>query len=178
MSEGVFAVIAAVLGALLGGVGVAFAGLRTERSRARAEVDRQRLEALRIISSDFVAGVLEVRELSWELKKTGQSPIVLNRIKRRKLIQQIGEQQTAAFSLYQQLRLLSNSLALQEAARYSLRHVWAVWKLAEDGIDPRRQDYDEPPGKRLDNCLEEFYREVRRELQLESADAIYPEPTE
>jgi hypothetical protein len=103
---------------------------------------------------------------------------VLNRIKRRKLIQQIGEQQTAAFSLYQQLRLLSNSLALQEAARYSLRHVWAVWKLAEDGIDPRRQDYDEPPGKRLDNCLEEFYREVRRELQLESADAIYPEPTE
>jgi hypothetical protein len=155
MSEGVLTVLAAVLSALLGGVVVGLAGLRTERSRARAEVDRQRLEALRIISSNFVAAVLKVRGLSYNLEKTRRFPIVPNR-RRRKLIQQIDQHQSAAISLYQKLRLLSNSLALQEAARYSVRRSWAVWRLAEDGIDPRSTQYSDPPVKRLNNCLESY----------------------
>jgi hypothetical protein len=95
MSEGVFAVLAAVLSALLGGVIGGLAGLRTERSRARAEVDRQRLEALRIISSNFVAAILKVRGLSYDLEKTRRVPIVPNR-RRRKLIQQIDQHQSLA----------------------------------------------------------------------------------
>jgi hypothetical protein len=177
MSEGVFAVLAAVLSALLGGVIGGLAGLRTERSRARAEVDRQRLEALRIISSNFVAAILKVRGLSYDLEKTRRVPIVPNR-RRRKLIQQIDQHQSSALSLYQQLRLLSNSLALQEAARYSIRHSWAVWRMAEDGMDPRGTQYNEPPVKRLNDSLEELYREVRRELQLGATDAMFPESTD
>jgi hypothetical protein len=50
--------------------------------------------------------------------------------------------------------------------------------MAEDGMDPRGTQYNEPPVKRLNDSLEELYREVRRELQLGATDAMFPEPTD
>jgi hypothetical protein len=77
----------------------------------------------------------------------------------------------------ERLRLLIESRATQEAARMALRHLWAVWHLAEHGTDPRANEFpDETPRFRLRKALIELYIGVRREIGSKYPQDVFADP--
>lgn len=65
---------------------------------------------------------------------------------------------------YERIRLLSDSMHVQEAGRFALRHAFAVWQEAKGEGDPREGQFALPPRRRFEQQLDKFYVEVRLEL--------------
>jgi hypothetical protein len=78
---------------------------------------------------------------------------------------------------FERLRLLSRSTETQRSGRFALRHIWAIWKQAETGNDPRQAEYpDETPRIRFNRELKALYIATRRETGMRSPDDVFPEP--
>ena len=77
---------------------------------------------------------------------------------------------------YERIRLLSDSIKVQEAGRFALRHAYAMWQVAQGKEDPRQDEYSLAPRPRFEAQLQVFYAEVRRELGLNRPDDVMPEP--
>ncbi len=75
------------------------------------------------------------------------------------------------------MRLLSRSTETQRAGRYALRHVWAIWKESETGVDPRGAEYlPETPHERFNKELKALYVATREETGMSPAGQVFPEP--
>ena len=57
-----------------------------------------------------------------------------------------------------------------------MRHVYAVWKLAETGTDPRADQYSEPPFERYHDALRRFLIGLREELGVPNPTDVLVEP--
>jgi hypothetical protein len=141
-------------GAAIVGGGVAGAvSFVVERERSQAAGVETRRAALRSACSDFTAAIARVRHQSYSL------PADLDA--QRLLVQAFEEARIGC----ERLRILIISRTTQRAARLALRHAYAVWKLAETGVDPRAAIYpDETPHQRLRKELTVLYVGVRQEL--------------
>ena len=75
------------------------------------------------------------------------------------------------------VRLLANSIALQEAARLALRHVYAVSEVSHGRPDPRAEEYHQVrPYARFRDEFKKFLIESRRELGLENPEDVFALP--
>ncbi len=59
----------------------------------------------------------------------------------------------------------------------ALREIWAVWKQADTGVDPRAVEFTEDPWTRYHTQLRMLLIGVRRELGLKKPEDVFLEPT-
>jgi hypothetical protein len=161
-----------------------------ERLKAQAETDRRRQDALRTACADFTAALVRIRHLAWLLRshptRSGLRALLAPR-QQDKVLERLEAAHEDARVGFERLRLLSGSLATQEAGRCALRHAYAVRKQAETGVDPRAHEYrskspgDPPPpspGERFNRELQNLYVAVRTELDVPTPEDVFPEPTD
>src|SRR3954466_4268698 len=123
MSEAIFALLGALVGALGAVSGNLLSSTRDDR--------RTRREALRSAATDFAAAISAIRHLSY-LAQPGPADHELER--------RFQDAHAAARTQYERLRLLTSSESAQEAARYALRHAYNTWKVAL-GTSRRMDEY-------------------------------------
>jgi hypothetical protein len=158
MSQAIFALAGALVGVLGAVVAAMLQAYRLDR--------RSRHDALRTTCSEFAASIARVGHLSARLDATNLDPV---------LQAEIANTQTDARVQYERLRLLTESLAAQEAARYAIRHAYNMW-MKRAGKDYRVDYYkDAKPSEKLDDCMTVVYREVRKELGVPQPMAVFPE---
>jgi hypothetical protein len=176
--------IGVVVGAFLAGT---FA-LVTEQRKGRGEVKRRRQDALRVACSDFTAALVRIRYLSWTLEEHPRpgpaDDVPASRARadatRDAVLERIRASEEEARIGFERLRLVSGTKATQENARLALRHIYAVWRKAETGKDPRADDpdpeYRGEPRDRFNRRLDGLYVAVREELDVPDPENVYPEP--
>jgi len=113
MSEAIFALLGAIVGALGAVAGDLLSSARDDR--------RTRREALRSAVTDFAAAISAIRHLSYRVEPGQPVP---------ELERQFHDAHATARMQYERLRLLTSSEAAQEAARYALRHAYNTWTVA------------------------------------------------
>jgi alkylation response protein AidB-like acyl-CoA dehydrogenase len=155
--------VAAVAAALIGtGVGAGTA-LGVEWVRARAASSASRRDALLAACSSFTAAVARTRSLCYDLEGPGAK-------------QRVRAQLEEARAECERLRLLIDASDTPRAARMVLRHLWAVWHLAERGTDPRAEEFPgTTPWSRLRSELTALYIGVRREIGSRHPEDVFRE---
>jgi hypothetical protein len=139
--------------------------LAVEPIRARNAASAARREALLKSCSDFTAAVARVRSQSHGLAKR---PEEQTRV--------LASMEDARVEC-ERLRLLIDASDTQRAARMVVRHLYAVWKLGLDGVDPRAERYpDDPPHARLRRELTILYVGVRRETGSSTPEDVFEDP--
>ena len=135
-----------------------------EGKRSKAAAEAARREELLTACADFSASVVLVRSYSYRLD-TDQDVSA-------KLEEALDHARVAC----ERLRLLVRAPNVQKAARLALRHAYAVWKEAADGVDPRSIEYPGVgPNARLRNALTELYVGVRRETGMPAPEDVFVE---
>jgi alkylation response protein AidB-like acyl-CoA dehydrogenase len=158
-SSGAVAAVAALIGT---GVGAGVT-LTVEWIRARAGDRASRRDALLAACTGFTAAVARTRSLCYDLDQPGAK-------------ERVRAQLEEARVECERLRLLADSRETQKAARMALRHLWAVWHLAERGTDPRAHQFpDATPWKRLRTELTALYVGVRRETGSSHPEDVFEE---
>jgi hypothetical protein len=157
-AAGIIGAGAALSGATLAGG----TSLAIERLRARESAREAHRGELRSACSEFTSAIARVRSNSYHLNHDTAA--------KKALLSALEEARVGC----ERLRILLSDKATQQAARMVLRHTYAVWKLAEDGADPRAAEY---PGKepevRLREELTHLYVGVRRELGLANPEDVF-----
>jgi alkylation response protein AidB-like acyl-CoA dehydrogenase len=155
--------VVAAAAALIGAVVVAGVTLAVERLRARAADRASRRDALLSACTNFMAAVARTRSLCYDLDQPEA---------KKRVHAQLEEARVEC----ERLRLLADSSETQKAARMALRHLWAVWHLAEHGTDPRADQFpDARPWKRLRTELTALYVGVRRETGSSHPEDVFEE---
>lgn len=159
--------IAGIIGASAALAGVFLTGVFTyavERRRGREASREAHRQELRSACSDFTSAIARVRSKSYALKDDPAA--------RSSLLSALDDARVDC----ERLRLLVSEKGTQEAARLSLRHAYAVWKLAETGVDPRSAEYPgRSPHKRLRDELTRLYVGVRTELNVPQPEDVFAE---
>lgn len=162
------------IGIALLGAGAALAGawvgsrtsIAVEKRRAEGAAAEAHRATLRAACSDFTAAIARVRSHSYGLTgvPTDDEPLL------RALAAALDEARAGC----ERLRILVSDSDTQRAARLALRHAYAVWKVAETGLDPRAAQYPgEDPHARLRTELTRLYVGVRRELGVAQPDDVF-----
>lgn len=160
IAGGAIAVIAGAVGAV--------SSLLTEDRRQRASAKLAHRERLRDACGDFSATLTRIRHLAWRLREAHPDPALLDRIT---------AMHEEARTGYERVRLLSESLPVQEEGRLALRHSFALWQVAQGKEDQRGGEFVAPPRERFEAELTRFYIEVRRELGLARPEEVMVEPS-
>lgn len=148
--------------ALVGAGAGAGVTLTVEWVRARIGDRASRRDALLDSCSNFTAAVARTRSLSYDLKDNPEN--------QARIHLQLEEARVEC----ERLRLLIDSKETQEAARWALRHLWAVWHLAERGSDPRASKFpDQKPHERLRKELTKVCIGVRRETGSRRPEDVF-----
>lgn len=157
---GTIGAASALLGAVVGGG----AALLVEGLRAKGNLRQSRRDALLSACTEFTAAIARVKSRSQALVgNPGDSAAIQAAMEEAR----VG---------CERLRLLASDRATQRAARLTLRHAYAVWRLAETGTDPRLSEYPEtPPHARLRQSLSDLYVGVRKELAVEHPEDVFEE---
>lgn len=171
MDQGISAILAVVVGSILGFFGNRYA----EKTKAQAQQthdDTARYrEQLRTACSthasnltSYVWAARSVAAASQSGNQTAQDDLPRFR-------------HAARVSL-EQVRLLSNAEAVQKQARLAVRHAYAVMETAAGRPGPRAADYPNGPkaSQRFNTAFREFLVESRRELGLSNPEDVFPEP--
>ncbi|WP_426503864.1 hypothetical protein ACPPVO_40445 [Dactylosporangium sp. McL0621] len=138
--------------------------LAMELVRARIGDRASRRNALLASCSSFTAAVARMRSLCAELDVDPA-----NRERARLQLEEIRVE-------CERLRLLLDDRTTQRAARLALRHVYAVWQLAAEGVDLRAEQYPgQAPNERLRAALTDLYVGVRRETGSRAPEAVFAE---
>ena len=161
-------VLAGGLIALIAGAVGAFGTLFTEGQRQRAAAKEQHRDRLRDACADFSSVLVRMTHLAWRLTKAPTDSAIDERL---------AAMHEEARTGYERIRLLSDSVHVQEAGRFALRHAYAVWQEAKGEGDPRQGQFGLPPRRRFEEQLEKFYVEVRRELGRTKPEDVMPELT-
>ena len=154
-------VAAAIVGASSALIGAGIGGgvnLWVE-SRRSAEAARlaHRSDLLKTCS-EFTGAVARARSLCYQVRSEVDGSIDSD--VDGAIVEAIGASRVEC----ERLRLLLDGKESQQAARLALRHIYAVWKLARDGVDPRRDRYPgSSPQDRLRSALTQLYVGVRAE---------------
>jgi hypothetical protein len=152
-------------GTALAGTGVGAAvSLAVEGVRSKAAARASRRDALLVACSSFTAAVARTRSQCHRLSERPEEQVRVR-----------GSLEDSRVEC-ERLRLLVDDKQTQRAARLALRHLYAVWHLAERGSDPRADQYpDESPDTRLRRELTALYVGVRRETGSPSPDEVFEE---
>lgn len=152
--------------ALLGAAVAGGASLVVERSRGRSAAAAQRRNDLLAACAEFSASIALIRSYSYRVATDqGVDPQIDAKIEEAVDRARVG---------CERLRLLVQSRNTQKAAREALRHVYAVWKEARDGSDPRAADYPGmSPSRRLRGALTTLYVGVRRETGMPTPEDVF-----
>jgi hypothetical protein len=153
MSEALYA----LAGAFLGVVGTVL----TEALRSRREDRTAWRRDLRSVCVEFAGEISRLRDLSYALRA---DPV------EQRLRDAADESHTRARALLERLRLTSDSVATQQAARLLVHHAYHQWRSTQGGpgsFDAAQQG--------LDHWLERMHVEARRELGLRG-DRVYTDP--
>jgi hypothetical protein len=94
------------------------------------------------------------------------------------LAEDINEEHRKLRTLSERLRLLGD-LELQLAARWIVRHAYAVREVSEGRPDPRAKEFPgRSPHQRLGEELQNFYVAAREQLKVINPKAIAPRELE
>ena len=147
----------ALSGTALGGL----VALSVEWLRGKNDVRAARRDALLRSCSDLTASLTRARSMSYSLATPGH---------KERAWDAIGDARVEC----ERLRLLLESKQTQEAARMALRHIYAVVKEAESGVDPRAAQYPgTTPHSRLRQSLTDLYVGVRRETGARNPEDVF-----
>ena len=160
MSEALFAIAGTIVGVL----GTIVTNVTTNLINAKREEAKAWQEALRSVVADLTSEVLKVRGLSHRLKEYPED---------KELVLAIQQSFSKATTLRHQLRLISKSLATQEASHLLTHYVYWVWRIARGDGGPA--DFD-AANEGTYVWTRKLYIEVRKELGL-GAD-FYERPPE
>lgn len=168
---------AAAIGATAALFGAGVAGgvtLKVEKRRSDASLREARRDELLRTCSAFTGAIARIRSYSYRLPKDGSGNSSIT-----EALDKAGDETFDEARIEcERLRLLLESKDAQEAARLALRHVYAVWVLARDGVDPRKDEYPgQSPHKRLRQELTRLYREVRAETGASLPDNVFEDLT-
>ena len=153
-------IVAVIVGAVIGFVPNYLMDVRRERSLLRSRWDT----ALFDLCSDFASSARALQELCLRqaANDSGSSPL-----------KDIDEEHQRLRTLSERLRLLGN-LELQIAVRWVVRHAYAIREISEGRIDPRREEFEEPPNRRFGEALQAFYIAARKQLHIVNPGVITP----
>jgi hypothetical protein len=158
----------AVIGAattLLGTVVGAGVAVAIEWLKARTADRAARRDALLNACSSFTAAVARARSLCYQFNERPEAK------------DEVHVHMNDARADCERLRLLIETKETQEAARMAVRHLYAVWKLAVTGVDPRAADWPgTTPSSRLRASLTQLYIGVRRETGSDNPEDVFEEP--
>ena len=151
--------LTALAGTALGGM----VALGVELVKGRNDERADRRNALLRSCSDFTAHLTRIRSLCYNLDGPGNRARVQTAIEDARVE-------------CERLRLLLESKQTQEAARMAVRHIYAVWSLADKGADPRADEYPgTSPSSRLRESLTAVYIGVRRETGSRHPEQVFVE---
>lgn len=156
MSTGVFA----LAGAFLGVLGTVLVYVLNARLENRKESRR----LLRETSVSFITDIMRARQLSMALYDRGPYPDGPPEAIWTEVNNTLGEAQAG----YERLRLIAESVAIQEAARWVVHHAYWLSRAAGEGRAVWKEEHDG-----LMERLVDLFREARRELGLKNPDALY-----
>jgi hypothetical protein len=113
--------LVAIIGAAVGGIAATANNLIGVRAKARTDVEQKRQEMFRTACADYSAALVSTRSLSWTLKElvreghsgSTEATEVRAQIRTAREQSQVG---------YERVRMLSESVETQLAARYCLCH--------------------------------------------------------
>jgi hypothetical protein len=159
------AIVPVVVGAIIGFVPSYVMDVRRERSLLRSRWDSSLFE----LCSEFASTARSFQELCLR-KAKGETDARLD--------DDINEEHRRLRTLSERLRLLGD-LDLQLAARWVVRHAYAVREVAEGRPDPRREEFPGmSPSHRLGEALQSFYAAAREQLHVINPKAIAPRELE
>jgi hypothetical protein len=160
----VIAGVASLLGALVAG----FFARRNEKSRQQHENNATRRALLREEAAGFAITAVELAERASAVARGPKTPEAVQALRTAN-----GKLRTQ----YETLRLISESTAVQEAARLVVRAAWNERQgaLGEARKRPRRLGSDAAVIKEMRAWLEPFLEEVRKELGVKGELAPEPE---
>lgn len=158
LASGIIGAAAGVIGAGVGGGATLLVGRIGALEQAR---EAHRTE-LRNCCSEFTAAIARARSNSYSIPDNkGADDAAFKALEDARVS---GER----------LRLLSSDKRTQKAARLAIRHVYAVIRQAQTGIDPRADEFPgRGPHKRLREELTTLYIGVRRELGISNPEAVF-----
>jgi len=137
--------------------------LATELVRGRRDDRRLWREEFRSTCANLTSEVSRLRDISHELRKTPDDP---------QLQRDAQEAHSQARALQEKLRLTSESVQTQEAARQLIHHVYHQWRATQGG----KADFWQAR-RGLDEWLTTFYVAARTELGLDGSK-VYEDPSE
>jgi len=161
MNPAVIGAATTLLGTIVGG-GLA---VTLEFVKARTADRAARRDALLNACSSFTAAVARAQALCYQFNERpeakGEVHVYMN----------------DARADCERLRLLIEAKETQEAARMAVRHLYAIWKRAITGVDPRAADYPgTTPSSRLRASLTQLYIGVRKETGSDNPEDVFEEP--
>jgi hypothetical protein len=152
----------ALAGVVIGTVGTLLADALRDRRADR----RDQRKALRATCADFTSAIARMKQAGFDLDVGGDPEQVRNRF---------DAAHSNARALYEALRLTSNSVTAQEAARLAIRYALGYWQVMS-GFDPRPDEVDQGPLAELTKQMDVLYVAVRRELGIKDPESLYSEP--
>lgn len=159
------AIVPVIVGAIIGFVPNYVMDVRRERSLLHSRWDSPLFE----LCSEFASTARGFQELCLR-KANGETDPQLD--------DDINAEHRRLRTLSERLRLLGD-LDLQLAARWIVRHAYAVREVAEGRPDPRNEEFpDLSPNQRLGEALQSFYVAAREQLQVINPKAIAPRELE
>jgi hypothetical protein len=168
ISEGEYPMNPAVIGAattLLGTIAGGGVAITLEFVKARTADRAARRDALLNACSNFTASVARARSLCYQFNERPEAKAEVN------------VHMNDARADCERLRLLIEAKEAQEAARMVVRHLYAIWKHADTGVDPRAAQYPgTTPSSRLRGSLTQLYIGVRREIGSDNPKDVFEEP--
>ena len=161
MNPAVIGAATTLLGTIAGG-GVAVA---LEFVKARTADRAARRDALLTACSSFTAAVAQAQALCYQFNERPEAK------------DEVHVHMNDARADCERLRLLVEAKETQEAARMVVRHLYAVWKRAHTGVDPRAAEYPgTTPSSRLRASLTQLYIGVRGETGSDNPKDVFEEP--
>lgn len=131
------------------------------RSQRRYEDQAEYRRSLRDASADLAASLTTY---TWTAANVGSSPTQGQRAE----IDQLHQQARIA---YERVRLLSDSVEVQEHGRMALRHAYAIKEVAAGRADPRPDGVR--PRDRFDAAFTAFLESVRCELGMANPGNLF-----
>jgi hypothetical protein len=173
---------AALLGASIGG----FVSVWVERIRSHAANVARRREELIKACSAFTAAITRAKYLAYRDRKPPPTPsrrpmkrstrFWTKPVSKPPPDEAINEVLDQARVECERLRILLDHKDVQEAARLALRHIYAVWMVERDGVDPRAAEYrGQSPSDRLRSALTTLYIGVRAQAGVERPEEVFEE---
>lgn len=150
-------------GAVVGFLPTTITQVLQERGVKRSRWDLPLYE----LASDFARTVRSFTHLAQRLDRSPDQAETLRRL---------DEQHERLRGLTEQLRILGRQ-SVQITAREVQRHAFALRRVAEGQPDGRIAEFPETtPDQRVFSSLEDFYKAVRRQLQVTNPDDVAPQP--